>query len=112
MKTSLLWLALLLGSSCTKIPIKDTEWYADATPLGAIRFRTLTAGSQEIGQESWDQMRFGMVCTSPEHFAEWKKAVLKLCRETRMCSWEVEQAVESFSERVEKASARAKGVVR
>lgn len=93
--------ALILLSSCAKIKISDSEWCGDAGPLGAFCFNTLSDKSRDIAKEDWDKERFGMICTKSENFAEWKASLLKLCKDSKICSMEVIKTVEALDERVE-----------
>jgi len=94
-------------AACGTVKIKDGEWCADRGPLGASCFHTLTDESRDIEKEVWDKIaigpdhRFGMVCSEPDNFANWKAAILKFCSRTKSCSYEFKKKVNEFSERVE-----------
>jgi hypothetical protein len=92
----------LLLLSCSQVKIKDSEWCGDAGPYGASCFKTLSDNSRDIEKEEWDKERFGMICTKAENFAEWKIAILKLCKMAgRRCKYDVKQKVIRFNEKVE-----------
>lgn len=92
--------------ACGSVKIKDGEWCGDAGPMGAHCFHTLTDETRDISKEVWDEIaigpdhRFGMVCSEPDNFANWKAAILKFCSRTKMCSYEFKKKVNEFSERV------------
>jgi hypothetical protein len=76
--------------------------------LGAACFRALSDKARDIEKPAWDAERVGMICTKAETFAELKAAILKLCHQTHACVTEEIEKVEKFSERVGRASAKAK----
>jgi hypothetical protein len=61
--------------------------------LGASCFNTLSDQSRDIEKAEWDAERLDMVCTKAEYFANWKAAILKLCKKTKICSYEVMRAL-------------------
>lgn len=93
-------LSILSLTSCTKVVIKDGEWCGDMGSLGASCFHTLSDDSRDIDKDSWDKERFGMVCTQSENFADWKANLLKLCKETKMCSMDVLKKIDAFDGRI------------
>jgi hypothetical protein len=42
-----------------------------------------------------------MICTKAENFGEWKKAILKLCKISKRCTYDVKTQVISFHAKVE-----------
>jgi hypothetical protein len=93
--------------ACSRVPIKNAEWCADMGPYGASCVKTLSDDQREIPKEIWDQLeigpdhRFGMVCTDPANFADWKKAILKLCYLTKACTYNVKTKVVQFADKME-----------
>lgn len=92
--------------SCSKVKISDGEWCGDAGKEGAYCFHTLSDGERDVPKEQWDLERFGMICTKSENFAQWKSAILKLCKHSKVCKLEVEEAVNKFTGKVERIVAR------
>ena len=102
-KASLRTLLLLaLISSCAKVKISDSEFCGDMGQEGATCFRTISGQLREVSPSEWESERFGQICTRPETFAEWKAAILKLCKMTKRCTFEVKSKVKSFGHNVDK----------
>ncbi len=97
-------LSFLISGCGARVTITDTEWCADAGPRGAFCFHTLSDTQRRIPVEDWAEQRFGKICTDPETLAEWKAAILKLCDDTGRCDFRMEEAVQAFSHRVDRAS--------
>lgn len=99
------FVAVLLISSvfpaCARIKIQDAEWCGDIGPYGAECFHTTTDEHRSIPKEQWDAERFGQLCTTPESFANWKAALLKLCKKTGMCTREEKRLIEDLGKRIE-----------
>lgn len=93
--------AFALLNGCSAIDIKDAEWCGDVGNSGAACYHTLSDEEREISKAQWDQERFGMLCTKPENFANWKEAILKLCKESNRCSFEDQALIEKNSENLE-----------
>lgn len=96
--------ALTSSLGCTKISINDAEVCGDMGKKGAACFRMLSDASRDVAKPQWDTERFGMLCTKSDNFANWKASILKLCDETKLCSFEVKQKIEAFAQKVEKSS--------
>lgn len=73
-------------------------------------------GVRRIDKATWDALevgpdhRLGMVCTQAASFADLKKALLKLCDDSKLCTVQDVQAIESFSKRVDEIGATAREV--
>ena len=96
--------ALLFGlslASCGAVTIEDHSWYGDMGPEGAYMFHTLSDEEGYLDKETWDALRFGMVCTNSDSFANLKAAILKLCHKNRRCVFEAKEKIETFFKRVE-----------
>jgi hypothetical protein len=106
-RISLLLFALTL-SSCTSVKLTDNEWCGDLGSLGASCFHTLSDDSRDVEKAKWDEERVGMLCTNSDSFANWKAAILKLCKETKMCTYEQKEMIEKLSARVESFKNRPK----
>ena len=78
----------LLTTSCAGLKISDTEWCGDEGPIGASCFHTNTTATRDVSKTEWDLERFGMICGKASAFAELKDDLLKLCNETRSCTYE------------------------
>lgn len=70
-------------------------------PLGASCFHTLSDDTRDLDKATWDQVRVGQVCTEAASFANWKAAILKLCKVTHGCTYEEKQRLITFVDRVE-----------
>ena len=70
--------------------------------LGASCFHTLSDDTRDLSKEEWDSLRFGMVCTEAENFAEWKAALLKFCESTKKCTFEVKKVVNQLQSKLER----------
>ncbi len=87
--------------SCAQVEIKDSEWCGDMGRDGAACFHTLTEESRDLDKPLWDQERFGQVCTTAQTFADWKAAIEKLCSVSGRCTYEQQELVKKFFQRVE-----------
>jgi hypothetical protein len=90
-----------MASSCGSIQIKDAEWCGDMGSEGAYCFHTISNEARGLEKPDWDKERFGMVCTNPANFANWKEAILKLCEQTKNCTYEFVEMLTSFSNKVD-----------
>lgn len=97
---SLILFVFALNAGCARVQIKNAEWCGDMGELGASCFHTLSDESRDLEKEEWDEERFGQVCTKPENFANWKAALLKLCRQTRLCTYEERRMIETLGRRM------------
>lgn len=68
---------------------------------GASCFHTLSDTQRDISPSEWNEERFGMICTKSENFTEWKKAILKLCRISKACTYNTKKKVVEFHHRIE-----------
>lgn len=59
-----------------------------------------------MSKVEWDSESVGWVCTKSENFADWKKALLKLCDETNMCSYKVTKTVEDLARKADRSVSR------
>lgn len=101
---SVAWLiscAFLALASCGHVEIRDSEWCADLGALGASCVHMLTDEKRRIEKDDWDAERLGQMCTKSESFSGWKAAIMKLCKQTRMCTYEDKRMLNAFIERVE-----------
>lgn len=64
---------------------------------GAACFHSFSDESRELTKEQWDKERFGQICSDSDAFANWKKAILKLCRVSKMCTYEDRAALRKLS---------------
>jgi len=87
LKKSSLVLFVLSLSACGTVPINDAEWCGDMGPIGASCVFTLSDKTRDVPKDQWDVERAGMLCTSSDSFANWKAALLKLCKESDKCIW-------------------------
>lgn len=101
MKKSWLILSIFILSGCAHVTIHDHEWCGDLGELGASCFHTLTTETRQLDKPTWDAERFGDVCAKAEAFADLKTAVLKLCKQTKSCTYEEKQRLNAFSEHLE-----------
>lgn len=87
--------------SCA-VRINDETFYVDAGSLGAVTVNLLTPGSEIVPPDQWNPMREGMFCMSPQSFGDIKTEIEELCSKTT-CSYQVKQALQGFTGRVERA---------
>jgi len=76
--------------------------------LGASCSHTLSDQKRDIPKAEWDQERFGQLCATPDSFANWKASLIKLCKETKLCTFAEEKAIKAASKRIEKLEQRMK----
>lgn len=77
--------ASLILNGCGRVTIGNHEFCGDMGRLGAACFKTLSDDTRDIPKDSWDQERVGMICARAEAFADFKQAVLTLCKMSRRC---------------------------
>lgn len=94
-------LCLLLFSSCGSVKIKDSEFCGDMGTAGASCFKTLSGETRDVHPNDWDEERFGMICSKADTFADWKKAILKLCKMSRRCKYESKKKIKKFGKAIE-----------
>lgn len=80
-------IGLLVASGCT-VQIKNQRWYGDIGLDGAIYFETLSEAEGVVTKPEWDKLRFGMLCTDAQSFADTKAVIEKLCHESSRCTYE------------------------
>lgn len=85
------------------VEVKDQLVYVDKGPLGAVRLHTMNNLQLQIDKETWDSLddvpnsRFGMICTSPDFFAESQATIQKLCSFYGYCSYpDIVQAMKTL----------------
>lgn len=100
----LLLLAAFTLTACNQVEIKDSVWYADEGNLGAAEFHLLKPGQRNFSKQEWDEMRFGMACTSLSTVIELKGVIEKLCIATNSCTFEQVEALENLTANLEKVS--------
>lgn len=100
-------LLLLVLSACANVPIIDHAFYGDFGDLGASEFHFLTQETHNYDKPTWDKMRFGMICEEPDVFADWKSVIEKLCSISNKCTWEQQQALKEFYNRVQTIQEKA-----
>lgn len=88
-------------SGCGGVEIKDAEWCGDVGSAGASCYHTLSDAERDIPKDQWDKERFGMLCTQPENFANWKEAILQLCKQYGRCTFDEQQLIEKNEARVQ-----------
>ena len=116
----LIILALLSMTSCAHVPINDHEWCGDEGSLGATCFHFLTAQTRDLDKETWDNMRFGQICTNdPEGqlgatFADIKATIEKLCSISKgACVYPpTSTSIRAFFQRVEEFQAAQRAMRR
>lgn len=99
-------LCLIILSSCARVKITDREFCADMGPDGASCFTTLTGTEREINPNDWEDYRLGMICSKADTFAEWKKAIAKLCRYSRRCTFETKKKINRFGQNIEEVKVK------
>jgi hypothetical protein len=70
--------------------------------LGASCFHTQMDYQRDIEKGQWEIERVGQLCTKPENFANWKIAIIKLCRRNPICEFEVKKEFEQIIDRVQR----------
>ena len=87
--------------SCT-VAIKDEPLYLDEGSSGATEVHFLTPGQTDLTLDEWNSIRTGMVCESASSWGDFKAEIEKLCS-LASCSYDTQQAIQSFFFRLEKA---------
>jgi hypothetical protein len=87
-------------SGCAHVEIKDSEWCGDMGASGAECFHTLTTETRDLTKTEWDSLRFGMVCTKADTFADWKSVIEKLCNKTGICDYQTQASLNAFFDHV------------
>ncbi len=100
-KSALLISFVFLTVSCGRVSIGNHEFCGDMGRLGASCFKTLSDEKRDIPKKEWDQERVGMVCGRAEAFADWKQAILTLCKMSRKCWYSYDRVlIEEFGEKL------------
>lgn len=98
------WLILsafvLSGATCQRVVINDHEICGDKGELGASCFHMLSDESRKLSFDEWAEERFGQLCMKADAFANIKAALLKLCDQTRRCTWQEIQDIKNLGKRV------------
>lgn len=93
MKPLIILLSFALGACSLSVP--DADWYRDKGTLGARKTNTITGIGEDISKEEWDEIRFGMFCTSEENFGKYQKFIEDACAITKKCKvQDVKKAIE------------------
>ena len=94
MQISLVLLSIQL-LNCT-VPLKNNKFYVNAPDGSSYWFMSLSKEQGQDAQSIWDKERIGMVCESPDVFANLKEIIETLCTNTGECSEDVQQSEISF----------------
>lgn len=98
-------------SSCSQVPIKNTEWCGDLGQYGASCFNTDNEETRDIPLPEWNEERFGMLCTNAKNFSEWKKVILKLCKlPGARCTYADRQKAHKVEEKIETFIIKVDGI--
>lgn len=103
---------LFLVSSCGKVNIKDAEFCGNLGILGAECFHAFSEKHRSMNYSQWKEESFGMICTRSENFANWKAAIMALCKNTGQCNKKVEKKVKKLDRRVQQFRIRSEKVER
>jgi hypothetical protein len=90
-----LGMVALLLSGCIEVTIQDHTIYVDMGSLGAHSRTTLSNQSQDISKSQWDDMRIGMLCMTPDTYADWKEVIEKLCSKSNTCKYQITPTVKA-----------------
>lgn len=108
-KSSKILSAILLSfllTSCGTIKLKDGRVCGDMGRLGATCDNVFKDKPVDIAQPEWDRVRVGQLCMGSALFANWKGALIKFCNDTKRCTYEEEQAIETMGKKVERLKRR------
>lgn len=101
-------LSVLIFSSCSKIPVKNAEWFTDLGEAGADSFYTFEGPERELTKEEWDKEREGMLCTDSSNYANLIIAIETFCRRYKACEKDFKKNIAQFSEKIEKKRTKVK----
>lgn len=73
-------------SACVTVP--NIPLYGDKGTLGARKEYLLGGPGANINKQTWDKMRFGMVCTPVPEFSKLMAVIEKLCYQQGKCNYE------------------------
>jgi len=93
----LLGISLALSlSACASVPLTDNEWCGPYSK-GAECFSTLSETPRSMSSEEFaiwlNDSSDPKLCTNVDSFANWKKAILKLCSRTKLCTSDFKKKV-------------------
>ncbi len=91
-------------TKCSKVKISDAEIFGDMGELGAAGVKILSGAERDLTKEEWDKERYGMICTSQDNYKEWRANLEKLCKESKLCTYEVKTQMEDVFHNVESVS--------
>lgn len=87
--------------NCGMVTIRNNKFYADAGPIGAYWFMSISSDNGQITKLEWDEARMGMVCETPQVFADLKADLETLCQNNQnQCSYEDVSAANTFYNRI------------
>lgn len=92
---------MLASCSSTRVEIPDGEWCGFMGKYGAACDRTFTSAPRKMTEEEAKAWSFGKIATDSANFAGWKKAILKLCEYSKICTREFKAAVHAAFGRVD-----------
>lgn len=98
---------LFVNLSCGQVKIKDHEFFVDEGIGGASSFHSLIADQSDLDKESWDKMRFGMICESTDVFTDLKKTIEDFCVMTKQCTYEQKAQLTGFVNKMELARSKS-----
>ncbi len=98
LRLPLLTLTALLLLSCGTVTIKESTFYTDVSPNGAIVTHFYDPSIERMGQAAWDRVRGGMTCMPAQTFGDLKIELEQLCSKTK-CDKEAAQATSAFLDR-------------
>lgn len=67
---------------------------------GASCVHTLSTMKEDIPEPEWDDVRFGMLCTSADNFADIKTEIEKLCSVSGKCTYDMKAQIKNFFDNV------------
>lgn len=83
MKRLIILLSFALAACQLEVP--NADWYRDKGDLGARKTNTITGIGEDVSKEEWDNIRFGMFCTSETNFGNYQKFIEDACATTKNC---------------------------
>lgn len=95
-------LSISIIQACSRVEIKNTQWWGDEGTLGATSFDTLDQSSSHLDKLAWDKIRLGMVCGTAAAFTELKREVETFCNNTNECDYQTQQLMMAFFDKGEK----------
>jgi len=70
----------------------------------------LSDGSRRLTYDEWEAERFGQLCMKAEAFANLKAALLKLCDQSKRCSWQEIEDIKNLGKRVRRFEGEIRGI--